>query len=68
MTKPRSKATINATAAQTFVRNTGRIETLKGAIEKAQARGNTERVASLQSELDRRKADIDQYLADAKNS
>lgn len=62
--KPRSRGQINPTKAQMTGRHVGRINTLRGAIEKATARGNAERVASLQDELDRRLAEVEEIKAE----
>lgn len=56
-------ATINPTPEQRAVRNVGRIKTLRLAIAKAQAKGNTEKVASLQAEYDRRMAEVQDLRA-----
>lgn len=53
-TKPRSRAQINAEGVLLLPRHLGRIKTLRAAIEKATSRGQTDRIASLQAELDRR--------------
>jgi hypothetical protein len=52
------QASINATPEQKALRNVARIKTLRGAIEKHTARGNTEKVAELQAEHDRRMEEI----------
>lgn len=59
-----NKATVNASADQKFVRDIGRVKTLKLAIEKATARGDSERVSALQVELDRRMASINAIRAE----
>lgn len=59
-----NKATVNASADQKFVRDIGRVKTLKLAIEKATARGDSERVNALQVELDRRMASINAIRAE----
>ena len=58
MTKPRSKGSVNPSPAQLAVRNAGRIPTLRAALAKAESRGQTDRVADLQAELDRRLGEI----------
>ena len=63
-TKPRSVANINASPSQHVLRHIGRIKTLKGAIDKAIARGNQERVDSLQAEYDRRMVAVNEIKAD----
>lgn len=52
------QASINPTAEQKALRNIARIKTLRGAVEKHTARGNTEKVAELQAEHDRRMAEV----------
>jgi hypothetical protein len=56
-------AGINATPEQKALRSVGRIKTLRLAIEKAQSRGQAERVASLTEELDRRLAEVEELKA-----
>lgn len=58
-----AKATTKPTSSTLLERNINRINTLKQAIAKAEAKGNDDRVASLQSELDRRKARIEDVKA-----
>ena len=73
MTKPRSKAAINAVGEALIPRHMGRIRTLKGAIEKAEGRLNkvregledrwTEadiqsRITSLKGEISRRRESL----------
>ena len=58
-----NQASINPTEGQRVLRNIGRVKTLKEAIAKNQARGNTEKVASLQEELDRRMAELNEVKA-----
>ncbi len=58
------QASINPTPEQSALRNIGRIRTLKLAIEKNQARGNVDKVADLQAELDRRMVEIDALRAE----
>lgn len=53
-----NRATINPTPEQAAMRNIGRIRTLRAAIEKHTDRGNSEKVAELQSELDRRLTEV----------
>lgn len=53
-----NKATLNPGPEALAMRNVGRIERLKQAIAKAEANGNSERVESLQAELDRRMAEV----------
>jgi hypothetical protein len=54
-----AKALINPTPAEKAGRNMQRIRDLREIhIPKAQAKGNTERVASLQAELDRRLEEV----------
>lgn len=53
-----NRATINPTAEQSAMRNIGRIRTLRAAIAKNTARGNAEKVADLQVELDRRLSEV----------
>ena len=65
--KPRSKATINPAGAQMAHRHAGRILRLRDAIARAQKSGNTGRVASLQEELDRRLAHIQEIKAELDN-
>ena len=59
-----NQATINPSADQSAIRNIARIRTLKAAIEKATARGNSERVAELTTELNRRMADVEALKAE----
>lgn len=65
--KPRSRAAINATAAQKYVRNRGRIGTLEEWLEQAAARAGTDReptkakVKSMRAELERRQAECKAY-------
>lgn len=65
--KPRSKGTINPTKMQMTHRHVGRIGRLKSSIAKAKARGNNEKVASLQAELDRRLAEVADIKAELDN-
>lgn len=58
-TKPRSKGTINGDALQLVPRHAGRIARIKEAIAKADARGDTLRVASLNEELSRRYEELE---------
>ena len=58
-----SKAMINPSPAQRLERDINRIKTLNLAIEKAQSRNNTEKLASLQEELERRQARVDAVKA-----
>lgn len=58
------KATINPTKDELAIRNIGRIKTLKLAIEKAKARGQTERLQSLHAEFDRRMAEANKLKAE----
>ena len=58
-----AQATINPTPEQKAIRNVARIKTLREAIAKAQAKGNAERVASLQAELDRRMSEVEELRA-----
>jgi hypothetical protein len=58
-----AKATTKPTSSTLLERNINRINTLKQAIAKAEAKGNDDRVASLQSELDRRTARIEDVKA-----
>lgn len=51
-------ASINPNEGQQILRNIGRIKTLRDAIEKHTARGNADKVASLQEELDRRMGEL----------
>jgi hypothetical protein len=53
-----ASATINPSPEQRAIRTVERIKTLREAIPRAQAKGNDERVASLQAELDRRLAEV----------
>jgi len=53
-----NQAAINPSAEQAAMRNIGRVRTLRAAIAKARSRGNTDREAQLQAELDRRLAEI----------
>jgi len=53
-----NKAVINPTPGQTAIRSIGRVKTLRAAIAKNQARGNAEKVSSLQAELDRRLSEL----------
>jgi len=53
-----NSAAINPTAEQQASRNISRIRTLRACIEKNLARGKTEKVAQLQSELNRRMAAV----------
>lgn len=52
--KARSRGMINPTEIQMIPRHAGRIARLRLSIEKATANGNTDKVAFLQEELDRR--------------
>lgn len=61
--KPRSRGKINPTQGEMVTRHIGRIPRLREAIAKAEARGNTEKVASLQAELDRRLAEVAEFKA-----
>lgn len=58
------QAAINPGPQAQALRNVGRIKTLRAAIEKAQGKGQDERVASLQEELDRRMAEVDALRAE----
>jgi hypothetical protein len=58
-----AKATTKPTSSTLLERNINRINTLKQAIAKAEAKGNDDRVASLQSEMDRRTARIEDVKA-----
>jgi len=58
------KASINPTADQKALRNIARIKTLRAAIEKHAVRGNTEKVAELQAEHDRRMEDVQALKAE----
>jgi hypothetical protein len=58
-----SQATINPTPDQAVIRNIGRVKTLRDAIAKSEARGKSEKVASLQAELDRRMAELNELKA-----
>lgn len=53
-----SQAAINASPDVKVVRNIGRIKTLRDAIAKAEAKGDSDRVASLKEEHDRRLAEL----------
>lgn len=53
-----NKAVINPTADQAAIRSISRVKTLRAAIAKNQARGNAEKVSSLQAELDRRLVEL----------
>ena len=61
--KPKSKAVINANPSQSIERHVGRIPVLRSAIEEATLKGQHERVASLQAELDRRIAEVNNTKA-----
>lgn len=65
--KPRSRALINPSKAEQAGRHVGRIGRLRDAIEKADARGNIEKVISLQDELDRRMAEVAEIKAELDN-
>lgn len=56
--KIRSVAAINATPDQKAMRNIGRVKTLRSAIEKAEKKGQKDRVKSLNEELSRRMGEI----------
>ena len=62
-TKPRSTASINADAATKATRTIGRVPRLRAAIERAEAKGNAARVASLTAELDRRLSERDDLMS-----
>ncbi len=59
-----SKALINPTSSQQLARDHGRIQTLRVAIEKAQAKGNAQKAASLQEELATKLERVKAALAD----
>lgn len=58
-----NQAFINPSEGQRVLRNIGRVKTLKDAIAKNIERGNSEKVASLQEELDRRMAELGEIKA-----
>lgn len=59
-----NRANINPAPDQKVLRNIGRVRTLRTAIAKAHARGNAEREANLQAELDRRLAEVNVLKAE----
>ena len=59
-----NQSVVNPTQDQLVLRNIGRIKTLRAAIEKNTARGNVEKVADLQAELDRRMVQVDAIKAE----
>lgn len=61
--KVRSVAAINATPDQKAMRNIGRIKTLRTAIQKAESRGQKDRVKSLNAELSRRMGEVEALKA-----
>lgn len=62
-----SQAAINASPDVKVVRNIGRIKTLRDAIAKAEAKGDSDRVASLKEEHDRRLAELNELKAALEN-
>lgn len=65
MVKPRSQAILNPTPEQKLARNTQRIARLKEALKVAKS---DERKASLQAEIDRRRGEIEGYIASAQQA
>lgn len=59
---------INPTPSEQIARDHGRIKTLRLAIDKHQARGNTQKVADLQEALDKCMARFDAMVAEIKGS
>lgn len=58
-----NQASINPSDGHRVMRNIGRVKTLKDAIAKHQERGNTDKAAALQEELDRRMAELNEVKA-----
>lgn len=57
----RSQAAINPTRDQVMTRNIGRVSSLRLAIQKANARGQTARVDALNAELSRRLTALSEF-------